>query len=239
MSIKTLIRKVLYIVSVKHYLWRKVINRHDKTSFLLQLISSARILDIGCGNNSPFYTKTMLPTCIYTGLDIENYNQSLPNLADNYIVTTAELFPDSIYNFNEAFDAVLSTHNIEHCNERNLTIDAMLKAVRPGGQIYMTFPCEQSVGFPSRCGTLNYYDDPTHTGLPPDFDELIQTIKSHGFEIEFAAKNYKPIVFWITGFINERKSRLENQVFPSTWAYYGFESVIQARKVHAHTLPQS
>jgi hypothetical protein len=205
--------------------------RYDKGAFLQQLKHSARILDVGCGNNSPFYVKTMMPMCCYTGLDVGDYNQSRPNLADHYILTTPENFAESICGLTEAFDAVLSTHNFEHCNDRDMTIDAMLNAVGAGGQIYMAFPCEQSVNFPSRQGTLNYYDDPTHVGLPPNFDQLIETIKSHGFRIEFSAKNYKPLVFWILGLINEKRSKSENRViWPSTWAYYGFESVIQARK---------
>ena len=230
-SVGTILRKIPYAVSIKRYLWRKLIVRHDKTAFLYHLKPNSRILDVGCGNDSPFNVKTVLPMCVYTGLDIGDYNQSRPNLADSYIITTPEQFPAAIYRFNESFDAVISTHNIEHCNERDKTIDAMLNAVRPGGQIFMTFPCEQSVGFPSRCGTLNYYDDPTHKGLPPDFDQLIRTIESHGFEIQFSAKNYTPFGLWVEGFIKEKQSRLENCVFhPATWAYYGFESVIQARR---------
>jgi len=238
MPVGTILRKIPYAVSIKRYLSKKLIAGHDRNAFLYQLKPNARILDVGCGSNSPFHVKTALPTCVYTGLDIGDYNQSLPNLADSYIITTPEQFSAAIYSFNEAFDAVISAHNIEHCNDREETIDAMLNAVRPGGQIFMTFPCEQSVSFPSRRGTLNYYDDPTHKGSPPDFDQIIRTIKSHGFEIQFSAKNHKPFGLWLEGFIKERKSRLENRVFhPATWAYYGFESVIQAKRCDPKTKP--
>lgn len=230
MPVKELLRKVPGLVYVKGCLWRGLINRHDKGAFLHQLKPSAQILDVGCGNNSPFYTKNILPMCDYTGLDIDDYNQSQPNVADHYIITTADKFAESIANFNGVFDAVISTHNLEHCDERNNTLNAMLGAVRLGGQIYMTFPCEKSVEFPSRPGTLNYYDDPTHKEVPPNFDQLISTIKSRGFKIEFAARRYKPFFFWLAGFFNEKKSVASNKVFISTWAYYGFEAVIQARK---------
>jgi SAM-dependent methyltransferase len=230
MPAREFIKKLPGVVPIKGYLWRTIVNRHDKSAFLHQLRPDARILDVGCGNNSPFYTKCILPACAYTGLDIGDYNQSKPNLADRYVVTTAEKFADTIYTLNEAFDAVISTHNFEHCDDRDSTIDAMLKAVSPGGQIYMTFPCEQSVSFPSRSGTLNYYDDPTHKGLPPAFDRLIDTLQSHRFAIEFASRSYKPWAYWFAGLLNEKKSVSENRVFISTWAYYGFEAVIHARK---------
>jgi SAM-dependent methyltransferase len=231
MSVREFIKKLPGVAPIKGYLWRTFVNRHDKSAFLHQLKPDARILDVGCGNNSPFYTKNILPECVYTGLDIGDYNQSQPNLADQYVVTTPAKFAEAIYAFNEAFDAVISTHNLEHCDDRDMTVDAMLGAVSPGGQLYMTFPCGQSVSFPSRSGTLNYYDDPTHKGLPPDFDQLIEKIQSHGFAIEFAARSYKPWAFWFIGRLNEKKSVSENRVFISTWAYYGFEAVVQARKI--------
>jgi len=133
MSVREFIKKLPGVAPIKGYLWRTFVNRHDKSAFLHQLKPDARILDVGCGNNSPFYTKNILPECVYTGLDIGDYNQSQPNLADQYVVTTPAKFAEAIYAFNEAFDAVISTHNLEHCDDRDMTVDAMLGAVSPGG----------------------------------------------------------------------------------------------------------
>ena len=61
---------------------KKILRPNGKDAFLMSLPRAAEILDVGCGNNSPFRTKKILPKCIYTGIDIGDYNQSKPNLAD-------------------------------------------------------------------------------------------------------------------------------------------------------------
>jgi len=38
--------------------------------------SGLRILDVGCGNNSPSTTRHWFPGCYYAGADIENYDNS-------------------------------------------------------------------------------------------------------------------------------------------------------------------
>ncbi|MFA5983111.1 MAG: class I SAM-dependent methyltransferase [Methylococcaceae bacterium] len=210
---------------------RLKIKPHDKISFLHSLPPYAQILDVGCGNNSPYITKTIQPSCIYTGIDIGDYNQSKVNLADYYLVTDADGFAAKIAEFKACFDVVISSHNLEHCNHREQTLNAMLGAVKPGGLFYLSFPCEQSVTFPKRLGTLNYYDDATHKDLPPDFEGILKSIQAQGFEVQRAIKNYKPVVFWLLGLLLETKSRRNNQVYVSTWAFYGFESIITAKKI--------
>jgi SAM-dependent methyltransferase len=212
---------------------KAILRPRRKTAFLATLRSDSAILDVGCGNNSPFDTKAILPICKYTGIDVADYNQSRPNLADDYIVTGPLNFADEIYKLAASFDAVLSAHNLEHCEDRERTLDAMLRAVRPGGKIYLAFPCEESVDFPSREGTLNYFDDNTHKQLPPSFDGIIAALHRHNFRITFATRRYKPIIYWLTGLLNERESKKQRKLFRGTWEYYGFESIIWAKK-HEH-----
>ena len=150
-----------------------------KTAFLNKLKNDAKILDVGCGNDSPIRTKIILPNCKYTGIDIENYNQSLNpvNVADKYIMTNSKNFSKSISQINELFDAIISTHNIEHCEERELVLKNMCDKIKPGGLLYLTFPSEDTIEFPSRNGTLNYYDDNTHLYNPPEFNEVLKILK--------------------------------------------------------------
>jgi SAM-dependent methyltransferase len=189
-------------------------------------------LDVGCGNNSPYQIKTMFPNIIYTGIDIGDYNQTKPNLADNYIITSPEKFADKIAELENSFDTVISSHNLEHCNDRNKTLNAMIKALKMGGYLYLSFPTENSINFPGpRAGTLNYYDDPTHKGVPPKFDEIIEILMSNGMEIVFASKAYKPFFYYLIGMLLENKSKKEKKVWWPIWAYYGFETIIWARKM--------
>ena len=209
---------------------RPFINPLNKIDFLRGLSPNASILDVGCGNNSPFFVKKILPKCAYTGIDVGDYNQTKPILADNYLITSSESFADEIRKFANSFDAVISTHNLEHCDEREKTLEAMLKALKVGGRIFLSFPCEQSVSFPKRGGTLNYYDDQTHKFSPPSFKKVLGTFEELGFQLNHAAKNYSPKIYWIVGFIQEPISKFRNKVMRGTWSYYGFESIIIATK---------
>ncbi len=204
---------------------------NGKTHFMLSLDSHASILDVGCGNNSPFQVKSILPGSTYTGVDVGDYNQTKPNKADRYIISSPAGFTDALRQFREEFDAVVSSHNIEHCDDREGTFNAMLDATKPGGKVYVSFPCAASVRFPRRAGTLNYYDDATHKHLPPDFDELVKVLGSSGFRIEHATRHHRPALFWLLGLLVEPVSRWRKRVMRGTWEFYGFESIIIARKV--------
>ncbi|MDR1804361.1 MAG: class I SAM-dependent methyltransferase [Treponema sp.] len=188
-------------------------------------------MDVGCGNNSPYKYKTSFPNIKYTGIDVSDYNQTKPILADEYIVTSPENFANKISELGNVFNTVISSHNLEHCNDRNGTLVAMAKALKKGGYLYLSFPTEKSVNFPGpRTGTLNYYDDSTHKGTPPNFKETLGVLKSNDIEIIFSDKSYKPLFYYIRGMIKEKKSRREKKVWYSTWAYYGFEAIIWGRK---------
>ena len=171
---------------------------------------------------------------MYTGIDIAEHNQSKPNLADNYIIAEPERFSDAILNIKGPFDAVISAHNLEHCNDREKTLDAMIKVLKTGGLLYLSFPTEGSVDFPSREGTLNYYDDKTHKDKPPDYDKVLALLRANNIEIIFSSKSYKPFFYYLIGFFSEWKSRRDKRVDPSTWAFYGFETIIWGKKKDTH-----
>jgi SAM-dependent methyltransferase len=189
------------------------------------------LLDVGCGNNSPFYFKTNFSKIKYIGIDVGDYNQTKPILADDYIITSPENFATKISELEHSFNVVISSHNLEHCNDRNGTLIAMTKALKKGGYLYLSFPTEESVNFPGpRSGTLNYYDDSTHKDTPPNFIETLRILKDNDIEIIFSDKSYKPFFYYILGMIMEKKSKREKKVFSSTWAYYGFETIIWGQK---------
>lgn len=192
---------------------------------------SAKILDVGCGNGSPRRVKIVAPDCYYVGVDIADYNNTDATLAyaDKYLLFEPEHFAEEIAGLSEKFDAVLSNHNIEHCNHPEETLAAMCGKLKKGGRLYLAFPSEASVGFPSRKGTLNFYDDSTHRWLPK-FDNIIHLLQENGMVIVFASKQYKPPVFHILGGLLEPVSRLKKKVITGTWQYWGFETVIWAEK---------
>jgi len=202
-------------------------------SFIASLEKTPYILDVGCGNQMVIAVKYICHNCHYTGIDVADYNQSNQalSLIDKYILVKPDEFSSEISRLSYKYDAVISSHNLEHCYDRYGTLVAMLGVVKKGGNIYISFPSEKSISFPSRDGTLNYYDDSTHLDVPPLFDDVISLIKSQNFIINYSVRNYQPMVLRLLGFIIEPLSRVQKKVYPGTWEYYGFESIIHATKI--------
>lgn len=204
---------------------------HGRAAFLATLGAEPRILDVGCGNNSPTKIRQTVPKCKYTGIDVGYYNLSELDPDGAYIITSAKDFASEIGKFENEFDAVISAHNLEHCDDRDSTLRAMLDAIKMGGAIYLAFPSEKSVSFPKRqIGTLNYFDDSTHKDVPPEFNKLIDELNFSGFEIIFSAPNYRPFLLRYVGMLLEPIAFLRGAVLMGTWEFYGFESIIWARK---------
>jgi len=197
------------------------------------------VLDVGCGNNSPYQVKSILPRSTYTGVDVGDYNQTKPNKADHYILTTPEAFASRIAEFEECFDAVISSHNLEHCNDRHATFRAMLRATRVGGCMYVSFPSTDSVSFPSRAGTLNYFDDPTHRDVPPDVDKLLTMARDYGFETAFLTRGNRPWLARLLGLLLEPVSKARRKVMRGTWELYGFEAIMVLQRVRRQTVSAS
>lgn len=224
--------KTMRIARMKAFL-RPMLNRRGKDAFLKSLPRNATVLDVGCGNNSPFQSKLQRPDLHYIGLDIGDYNQMFApdKYADRYIIAPPEGFADEILKFANSCDAVISSHNIEHCNQPDDVLRAMLKSLRKGGRAYLCFPCEESVSFPKRENTLNFYTDPTHR-IVPDFSDICETIESEGLKIDFATKRNRPFALFVIGLALEPLAFLTKKNMPggTTWALYGFESIIWASR---------
>ena len=214
--------------------WKALVRRRGKDAFILSLHRQARLLDVGCGNDSPRRVKSLNPGLYYIGLDVQDYEQSngSTSLANEYRITTPEKFLSTIQIEKRSMDAVLSAHNLEHCAERYSVLRAICGTLKAGGKLYLSFPSEASVDRPSRRGTLRYHDDVTHIDAPPSWMQVLQELTSSGMEIEFSARRYRPLIPCALGLLLEPWSALSRRVGPlgSTWALYGFESVIWARK---------
>jgi len=194
---------------------------------------NAVVLDVGCGNGSPFWFKAKRPDIYYVGLDVGDYNQAADanTVANEYIISDSKSFVSTIEQMGARFDMVVSSHNIEHCADPEGVLRAMIGGLKPGGRLYLSTPCEDSVSFPSRAGSLNFFDDETHTS-PIRFDLIKKIVRENGGEIEFEARRYRPKWLALRGLLYEPMSIVMRKVDfnGSTWALYGFESVIWMRK---------
>lgn len=210
-------------------------NRHGKKRFIYGLPPAGKILDVGCGNDSPKKTKEIRQDINYIGLDVGDYNISAVSkeIAAEYVISTPEKFAETIEHFSEnTFDGVISTHNLEHCNEPGRVLKAMCSVLRHGGLLFLSFPSEASVHFPSRKGSLNFYDDKTHINLLV-WKDVLASLSAAGMEVVFSAQRYRPMVSFLIGLLFEPLCAWRKSLAPhgGTWALYGFESVVWARKV--------
>jgi len=214
-----------YLRTLVHLLRKK-----GKIYFIKSLKKNVSLLDVGCGNDSPSICKALRPDIYYVGMDIGDYNHSRnPNdVADEYILTTSDMFSNTILSIQNKFDAVISSHNLEHCNAPNSVLQAMLKALKPGGRIYLSFPSEASTSFPKRRG-LNFFDDSTHKWILP-LSDVLELIKSEGFTVDIVVERNRPRILNLIGLVLEPLSVVWGKVMIGTWELYGFESIIWATK---------
>lgn len=208
-----------------------ILRLYNRRHFLSLLVDGGDVFDVGCGNNSPYLFKAARPDIRYVGLDVGDYNQEHApgQYADEYLVVSAESFLAAIEQRQGQFDAVVSSHNLEHCEQPDEVVTAMARALRPGGRIFLAFPAAATVNMPSRQGSLNFFDDVTHV-RPPDYRRVLELLKAQDVLIDFAAERSRPPVMAAIGLFNEPISRFRKRVMRGTWALWGFETVIWGTK---------
>jgi len=140
-----------------------------KFQFLHKKLKNERfkLLDVGCGNNSPSITKYWFPNCIYYGLDKDkNYNNTDKDIALMDGFYEIDLSNNQLSEIPQAFfDVIIMTHIIEHLLNGEDVLVSLLSKLKPGGYLYVEYPSFKSTKLPSMKGTLNFFDDPTHCRL--------------------------------------------------------------------------
>jgi len=188
-----------------------------------------KLLDVGCGNRSSIFIKKINPCFDIFGIDVVDYNQSPESrrLYASYLIANPETFDESIHKMN--FDLIISNHNIEHCNKPDKTFAAMVERLSPGGYMFFATPSLKSINFPSRKGTLNFFDDITHE-QPIDLRKMIEPYENK-VQCVFYKDSYRPFFWRLVGLVFELTSRLKAKVMLGTLDYYGFEQIMWLRKL--------
>ena len=150
---------------------------------------SIRILDIGCGNNSPSTTKHWFPGCRYEGADIQQYNLSGTDLVamDAFYLLGADgsgysAIPDRSYDF------IILHHVVEHMADPLPILATVCSKLKPGGLIWIGFPSLRSLSLPSGEGTLQFCDDPTHVRVPHVW-EISNILLANGVKVLHAGRS--------------------------------------------------
>jgi SAM-dependent methyltransferase len=199
---------------------------------------SPRILDIGCGNNSPSTAKRWFPGCHYTGADVERYNNSDRDVAlmDAFYLlgkdgSGYDAIPEGSY------DLVLLNHVVEHMREPAPILAALCAKLKPGGYIWIAFPSLRSLSLPSSVDeTLNFCDDPTHVYLP-DVREVANILLANGVRVLHAGRSKEGFFTTISDVVKLLKRLLKKLVTGrfsgrGLWYLLGFEDhVLGQRKL--------
>lgn len=201
-----------------------------KHAFFASLPKGARVLDVGCGGD-PAHFSAQRPDIDYTGIDVsDDYRQgALADPAVRHVIVPADRFVAELKSLGTEFDAVISSHNLEHCDDARAVTEQMIGRLRRGGRIFIAFPCAESVNFPRRQGCLNFYDDKSHRHIV-DFSTTRRMLVDAGLRVDFSTPRYRPALLFVVGLLLEPFSALARHVVPgtATWALYGFESIVWA-----------
>jgi SAM-dependent methyltransferase len=152
-------------------------------------VPAPRILDIGCGNNSPSITKHWFPECHYSGADIQQYNNNNDDIAamDAFYQVGADgtgysSIPD------RSFDFIILHHVIEHMPAPVPILSEICSKAKPGGYIWVAFPSVRSLSFPPAAeGTFQFCDDDSHIYIP-GVREIANVLLGNGVTILHAGR---------------------------------------------------
>ncbi|MEO6916303.1 MAG: class I SAM-dependent methyltransferase [Chitinophagaceae bacterium] len=191
-----------------------------------------RLLDVGSGNHSASRIKAVFPQCHYYGLDMsKDYNNDAADFAlmeDFYELDLTRLdysvIPD------ESFDGIWMAHVIEHLQNGDEVVSALMRKLKPGGFFYIEYPGEKSTRLPSMHGSLNFYDDESHVriysvaGLKKIFEANGGRVLESGTRRNWYYIMSIPVRMGISLL---KKGRLEGNIF---WDLLGFAEFLYVKK---------
>jgi len=193
-----------------------------------------KVLDIGCGNNSPTLFKKWFSKTKYYGVDQSIYNNSkkdIDAMEKFYQMDLTKLCFDSIED--NYFDVIFMSHVIEHLPNGLDVLNSLLKKLKKGGNIYIEFPSTNSLSFPSARGTLHFCDDDTHIKLY-DIKDISNVLLDNNFKIIKAGKSrdfIRMLLFFISipiqifSLIRHKKLTVKYGL----WDIFGFSHFIYAK----------
>lgn len=211
-----------------------VIDPYGKYYFLNNLKNNDTILDVGCGNVTYKYVEQLNSKLKYTGVDIvSDYFEDSSYYKLNFIhFVKPNDFTSYLVNMPSQYSVVLSIHNIEHCFNPEIIWQTMLEKLELNGVLYLRTPSTISVNFPSRKGTLNFYDDKTHT-KPIQFEQYLENLDKSKYEVVvYKDPYYGSKLSYLIGLVFEPVSVLLKKVLSKvTWHYWGFETLLVIKRI--------
>lgn len=113
------------------YSYRRNFRHNALYAFRGTIPENVSFIDAGGGNNSSHNMKNFFHGYTYAGLGVGDYNENRLPLANHHIMVAPDKFSDPIISFKASFDAAISSHNLEDCDELDKTLHNMPDAGRP------------------------------------------------------------------------------------------------------------
>lgn len=192
--------------------------------FVLKMRSNGKFLDV-CSGASPMVFKILRDDLCFDAIDIVKPSKyQFKKYLNKYYFSNKNNFLKDLKI--QKYDYVTCNHGIEHVKSVPDFLKQISKFVKKNGILYLSFPSEKSLNFPSAQGTLNFYDDPEHLKIV-QFD-YVKNILINDYLVIYENKSYKPIVGWVLGMIFDPIRRITGKVLPMrlSWYFYGFESIL-------------
>ena len=190
--------------------------------------SSFAVLDVGCGKQGAQIIKSFFPSCLYYGIDKEMPDDT-GNLFKKYFqidltLLNFDVIPD------DHFDLMIMSHVIEHLINGDEVIRRLIPKLKSKGLIYIEFPSLRSTKLPSKKGTLNFFDDPTHCRLYT-LDEIYDLLREKNFKILKGGTRRDIINVLLTPY-NMMKSKTKKGFVAGSvfWDLLGFSQFVLAVK---------
>ncbi|MDR2907912.1 MAG: class I SAM-dependent methyltransferase [Bacteroidales bacterium] len=211
----------------------KKISQNINVEMNLYLLS---ILDVGCGTHSSTLAKKWLqkPNLVihYSGIDLDlnyvNNETDRQNMDVFYPMDVTKLDFEQIPN--QQFDVIVMSHIIEHLYNAEEVIIHLLPKLKSKGLLYLEFPNERSMTLPSMKGTLNFFDDPTHTRIHSK-RELCNLLLSHNCTIKAVGRRRQWSRILFLPFIAAHQLLTVGSIQGGAfWDLFGFSDYVLAKK---------
>ena len=139
--------------------------KHIRYRFIDSLHKGATLLDIGCGDGQIQKSiKRYRPDLKFISVDKYDFSREVTFETFFEVDISTEVLPIA----DDSIDAVFCTHVLEHIMSYDLVLSEIKRILKPKGSLYIEVPSTRSLFIPSfgmlkGPGTINFYDDPTHT----------------------------------------------------------------------------
>jgi len=166
---------------------------HPKVNFLKTSRRNAHILDVGAGDGSIVVFRRWIKP-IREDLRLFAYALEKGQNFDAYDGYEIGRWPDEKPEFSgKQFDAIFSSHFIEHIDDPVAFVEWCVSRLAPGGRIYLEWPSAASMLQPKNSAfhesgipiiISNYQDDYTHQREIPDRDVIKTVLAEYGVLVD-------------------------------------------------------